>query len=107
MSFQEKSILCSDCGTTFTFTAEEQEFFAAKGFTNEPKRCPSCRLARKAQQGESNGNYRSDSNGYRPARQMFPVKCSDCGKDAQVPFEPRTGRPVYCSACYTKVKVAS
>jgi hypothetical protein len=40
MSFQDKSIQCSDCGTTFSFSAGEQEFFASKGFTNEPKRCP-------------------------------------------------------------------
>ncbi len=41
MSFQDKSIRCSDCGTVFTFSAEEQEFFQSKGYTNEPKRCPS------------------------------------------------------------------
>jgi len=46
--FQDKSIQCSACATTFTFSAEEQEFFASKGFTNEPKRCPSCRQARKS-----------------------------------------------------------
>jgi len=39
MSFQDKSIRCSDCGTTFTFSAEDQEFFLSKGYTNEPKRC--------------------------------------------------------------------
>jgi CxxC-x17-CxxC domain-containing protein len=33
---------------------------------------------------------------------MFPVKCATCGKDTQVPFEPRSGRPVYCSDCYRK-----
>ena len=43
MSFQEKSLQCSDCGATFTFSAEEQEFFQSRGYTNEPKRCPSCR----------------------------------------------------------------
>ena len=42
MVFREKSLTCFDCGANFTFTAEEQEFFASKGFTNEPKRCPSC-----------------------------------------------------------------
>jgi len=39
MSFQDKSIRCSDCGTAFTFSAEDQEFFLSKGYTNEPKRC--------------------------------------------------------------------
>ena len=46
MSFQDKSIQCSDCGTIFTFSAREQEFFASKGLTNEPKRCPQCRKSR-------------------------------------------------------------
>jgi hypothetical protein len=58
MGFQEKSIRCSDCGTSFRFTAGEQEFFASKGFVNEPKRCPSCRRSRKAgHSGSSNYSY--------------------------------------------------
>ena len=56
MSFEDKSIQCSDCGTAFTFSAGEQEFFQSKGFTNEPKRCPSCRRAKKARRPDS-GNY--------------------------------------------------
>ena len=101
MSFQDKSIQCSDCGTTFTFTAEEQELFASRGYTNEPKRCQSCRQARKTERyGSENSGY-----GYRPQRQMFPATCAQCGKDTEVPFEPREGRPVYCSDCYNKVKL--
>ncbi len=99
MSFQDKSIQCSDCGATFTFSVEEQEFFASKGYTNEPKRCPSCREARKAERDGSSSGY-----GYRPQRQMFPAICAQCGKETEVPFEPREGRPVYCSDCYNKVK---
>ena len=107
MSFQDKSIQCSDCGTTFTFSAGEQEQFASRGYTNEPKRCPECRQARKAQQyGNSRNSYRNDSHGYTPQRQMFPARCSECGKDTEVPFEPSSGRPVYCSDCYRKVKIA-
>ncbi len=101
MSFQDKSIQCSDCGTTFTFTTGEQEFFASKGYTNEPKRCSSCRQARKT---EHNGN---SGYGYRAPREMFSVTCADCGKDTQVPFEPREGRPVYCSDCYNKVRLST
>ena len=47
MSYQDKSIRCADCGQEFAFTASEQQFFAEKGFTNEPKRCPTCRRARR------------------------------------------------------------
>jgi CxxC-x17-CxxC domain-containing protein len=104
MTYQDKTLTCSDCSNGFTFTVQEQENFAAKGYTNEPKRCPSCREARRAVQNTSSsfsgGNY---SNSYSSSpRQMFPVKCSTCGKDTQVPFQPRGDRPVYCSDCYRK-----
>jgi len=99
MGFQDKSIQCCDCGTTFTFSADEQEFFASKGYVNDPKRCPECREARKAQRS----GY-SDDRGFRPQRQMFHAVCAECGKDAQVPFQPREGRPVYCSDCYDKIR---
>jgi len=98
MSFEDKSIQCSDCGTAFTFSAEEQEFFQSKGYTNEPKRCPSCRQARKTER------YGNSDHSYGAPRQMFPAICAECGKDTEVPFEPRTGRPVYCSDCYRKVR---
>ncbi|MBU2609203.1 MAG: zinc-ribbon domain containing protein [Chloroflexi bacterium] len=93
MSFEDKSLQCSDCGSTFTFSAEEQEFFQSKGFTNEPKRCPPCRQTRKTD--------RSSSNNYSQ-RQMYPVVCAQCGQATEVPFEPRDGRPVYCRDCYNK-----
>ena len=62
MSFLDKSILCSDCGTTFSFTAGEQEFYASKGFTNEPRRCPTCRRAKKEQRDGSHGSLYSYSS---------------------------------------------
>ncbi|MDO8567373.1 MAG: zinc-ribbon domain containing protein [Dehalococcoidales bacterium] len=97
MSFENKSIQCSDCSTTFTFSAEEQEFFHSKGYTNEPKRCPECRRARKSE--------RDGGSGYGAApRQMFPTVCSECGKATEVPFQPRGDKPVYCSDCYRKIK---
>ena len=96
MSFQEKSLECSDCGATFTFSVEEQEFFQSKGYVNEPKRCPECRQARKSER------YGNSSYGSR--RQMFPATCAECGKDTEVPFEPRGDKPVYCSDCYRKVR---
>jgi CxxC-x17-CxxC domain-containing protein len=103
MSFQDKSIQCFDCGTEFTFNAEEQEFFQSKGYNNEPKRCPSCRQARKERQGSS--GYQNGSSTYRSQRQMFPATCSRCGKVTEVPFEPTEGRAVYCRDCYSTVKV--
>jgi CxxC-x17-CxxC domain-containing protein len=99
MAFSDKSLQCADCGTSFTFSAEEQEFFAKKGYTNEPKRCPSCRETRRGQR--SGGGYGGGGGG-RANRQMFPAVCAECGTETQVPFEPREGRPVYCSRCYDK-----
>ena len=98
MSFVDKSIQCSDCGTIFNFSAEEQELFQSRGYTNEPKRCMSCRQARKTER------YGNDSYSTSARRQMYPATCAECGKDTEVPFEPSSGRPVYCSECYRKVR---
>jgi CxxC-x17-CxxC domain-containing protein len=98
MTYTEKSIQCSDCGKSFPFTAEEQEFFASKGYTNEPKRCPSCRSTRRAERsGTDGGSYNN-----RGPRQMFPATCAQCGKQTEVPFQPRGDKPVYCRDCYNK-----
>ena len=96
MSFEDKSIQCSDCGITFTFGVEDQEFFQSKGYTNEPKRCPDCRRTRKAE--------RLGSSSYGAPRQMFPATCAECGKNTEVPFQPRGDKPVYCSDCYRKMQ---
>jgi len=99
--FEDKSIQCSDCGATFTFSAGEQEFFHTKGYTNEPKRCSACRQAKRSQRSSSGGGYSYSST----PRQMFPAKCAECGKDTEVPFQPRGDKPVYCSDCYRKIQV--
>ena len=102
MSYTDKTLTCSDCGATFTFSASEQELFAQRGYTNEPKRCSSCRDARKAQRG--GGGYDSD----RPQRrEMFAAVCASCGQQTQVPFQPRGTKPVYCSDCFRKVQQTS
>ncbi len=98
MGFTDKKVTCADCNSEFTFSATEQEFYASKGFTNEPKRCPNCREARKSERRGSGSNFRAP-------RQMFSAVCGKCGKDTQVPFEPRQDKPVYCSECYASIKV--
>jgi CxxC-x17-CxxC domain-containing protein len=98
MTYTEKALQCSDCGKSFPFTVEDQEFFATKGFTNEPKRCPSCRQVRRSERlGNDGGSYVN-----RGPRQMFPATCAQCGKQTEVPFNPRGDKPVYCRDCYTK-----
>ena len=98
MNYSDKSLQCSGCGTSFNFTAGEQEFYALKGLTNEPKRCLPCRQTRQSERGD-NGNRTSN-------REMFPATCAECGKDTKVPFEPRGDKPVYCSECYSKVRIS-
>src|SRR4030042_1642672 len=98
MGFTEKSLQCSDCGKSFPFTAEEQEFFASKGYTNEPKRCPACRSSRRTERLGSGGGYGNNRGG---PRQMYPATCAQCGKQTEVPFQPRGDKPVYCRDCYT------
>jgi len=93
MAFVDKTLTCVECGAEFVFTAGEQEFYDSRGLENEPKRCPDCRATRR--QG------RSDRS--RP-REMYPVVCAACGKETEVPFEPRGDRPVYCSECFAKMR---
>ena len=78
--YSDKTLACKECTTQFTFTAGEQEFYAERGFVNEPQRCKGCRDARK-------GSAKSE-------REMFTSTCADCGVDARVPFRPREDRPV-------------
>ena len=90
--FEDKTLVCKECGSEFVFTAGEQEFYAEKGFQNEPARCKDCRDSRKANSRRTNG-----SNG---KRQMYDAVCAECGAPTQVPFEPKNARPIYCSDCY-------
>jgi CxxC-x17-CxxC domain-containing protein len=83
---QDQTLVCKDCGKEFIWTAGEQEFYQQKGFTNPPSRCPEDRKKKKDQM--------------RSTRQMFTTTCANCGKEAQVPFQPTGSRPVYCQDCF-------
>ena len=98
MAYSDKQLACVDCGAEFTFSSGEQERFAQLGFTNEPKRCGPCRAAKKASRGEGGGDRRRSSGG--GSRELFTAVCAPCGQQAQVPFQPRGDRPVYCSDCF-------
>ena len=88
--FQDKTLVCKECGNEFVFTAGEQEFYAERGFQNEPQRCKACRDARK--------------NSTRGPKEYFTATCAACGGEARVPFEPKSDRPVYCSDCFARMK---
>ncbi len=122
MSFTDKTLTCRDCGSEFTFTAGEQEFYAQKGFDNEPTRCQNCRRARKMKRSESGGDSYGSSGGYggggsyssgggyggggggysRAERVQHETVCSNCGRQTTVPFVPRGDRPVYCGDCFAQ-----
>ncbi len=84
--YQDKTLKCKACGAEFVFTAGEQEFYAEKGFQNEPKMCKECRAARKS--------------AVKGQREMFDAVCAECGAACKVPFNPTEGKAVYCSTCY-------
>ncbi len=98
MAISDRDLTCRDCGAVFVFTSGEQEFFASRGLTNDPSRCPACRSARRDLQRGSGGGYD------RGPREMHPAVCAQCGIDTQVPFLPRGDRPVYCSDCFSDMK---
>lgn len=101
MNYQDKTLQCRDCGNEFLFSAGEQEFFATKGYVNDPRRCPTCRAAYRARQVAANGDAPA-----RPVREMYPAVCAECGAPTQLPFLPRLEKPVYCSTCFDKVRAA-
>ena len=87
--FEDKTLICKDCSAEFIFTAGEQEFYAEKGFTNEPQRCPKCRQAHK--------------QALRANRTMYEGVCANCGGKAVIPFKPTQDKPIFCSDCYEKM----
>ena len=120
--YNDKNLTCADCGQEFVFTASEQDFYAQRNFT-EPRRCPSCRASRKAARSadtgggygsySSGGSYSAGGSSYggggyssrdRGPREMFTATCSNCGREAQVPFRPTSGKPVYCSDCFRTIR---
>ncbi|MDO4544337.1 MAG: zinc-ribbon domain containing protein [Clostridia bacterium] len=86
--FEDKVLVCRDCGKEFIFTAGEQEFYAEKGFQNLPVRCKDCRTSHKVQRSGE--------------REMFTAVCAECGVTTKVPFQPRNDKPIYCSACFAR-----
>jgi len=93
LAVTDKRLICRECGEEFLFTQGEQEFYEKRGLQNEPGRCTQCRASRRKARG-----------GEGESRQMHSVVCASCGKDAEVPFQPRLGKPVYCSECFATAR---
>ena len=84
--YEDKTLICKDCGKEFIFSAGEQEFYAEKGLVNKPKRCSECRKLRRQ----------------KVRRKMFDATCALCGAQTKVPFKPIQGRAVLCRECFMK-----
>jgi CxxC-x17-CxxC domain-containing protein len=102
----DRTLTCADCGQEFVFSASEQQFYSDRGFS-DPRRCATCRANRKTQRNASGGGgyggYDAGGGGgyrERAPREMHEATCSSCGKVAQVPFRPTSGKPVYCDDCF-------
>ncbi len=95
-------LTCSDCGREFTFTAADQSFYQERGYS-APKRCKSCRQAKKADQ-QGGGGY---GGGGGRSSNATTVICAGCGQQTTVPFEPRGDRPVFCRDCFQAQKAQS
>jgi CxxC-x17-CxxC domain-containing protein len=87
MTFEDKKIICEECQTEFVWTVEEQEFFKTKGYTNDPRRCPSCRHERRINQGR-----------------QYEVVCAEdgCSTIVNLPFKPKADGKYYCKSHYVK-----
>ncbi len=101
MAYTPKNLTCVECGASFVFSAEDQEYHASRGFQNEPRRCPSCRQARRDSTGGGSSYGRGGGYSSGP-RQMYPAVCAECGQQTEVPFEPRGDKPVYCRDCFSR-----
>jgi len=102
VSVTDRILVCRECGVTFKFSTGEQAFFASHGLLHLPSRCSNCRASRKSscQDGDYVSYGAAASFGGRIPRQMHPATCSACGELTEVPFTPRTDKPVYCSDCF-------
>ncbi len=101
MAYEDRNLTCVECNSEFVFSADDQQFHAEREY-QEPKRCPSCRQARRG--GGGGGGYGGGGYGGGGSRQMHDATCADCGNACQVPFQPTQDRPVYCSDCFSKHK---
>ena len=91
MEFSDKTLTCRECNKPFVWTAGEQAFYKQRELINIPARCTECRSNRKERLGLQR-------------QPITEVVCAECGLATTVPFVPRNGRPVYCSACLAGVR---
>jgi CxxC-x17-CxxC domain-containing protein len=96
---EDKSILCIDCNSDFTWSVGEQVFFRDKQLQNPPKRCKECKQAKNERLAAIAA---AQASGIRQ-RIEVAVNCAKCGTQTTVPFYPSQGRPVFCRSCFLEM----
>ena len=90
MAFQDKSVMCIDCGFAFIFSAADQEYYSSRGYLGDPKRCTSCKETRQTQAKKHTPSVKHE---------VSTVTCVRCGRDTSVPVHSHTVSPIYCNNC--------
>ncbi len=103
------SAVCDECGKSC-----ELPFKPSSG---KPVYCSDCfKKKQRAGSGGSNfrnndrfnfrrdnrSNFRNDNRSNFREKRMYPAICDSCGKRCEVPFQPTSGKPIYCDSCFNK-----
>ena len=97
MAFQDKTIVCKECGMSSSSPQVSRNSMRKRVLkTNQA----AVKLAVMHVRRMNEGGFR------RQNRQLYDAVCADCGAATQVPFKPRNDRPVYCSECYQNHRMA-
>lgn len=119
------TLTCTECGDLYPRTLAEQQYYDQHA-AQPPETCPACRMQRRATRNaelraaHASGSrealapstpFRSGGDGGRRSGsgssggpggevRLFQAVCAECGRATEVPFRPRSGRPVFCRDCY-------
>lgn len=107
MPYEDKTLLCLECGTEFEHSAESQKRLADRGFYSEPRLCPACRERHRIERAAAATKLPPLQPSRRAPRPLYPAVCAACGKPTQVPFKPAANRAVYCRDCHHLRRMAA
>jgi len=81
---ENKTLVCKTCQKEFLWTANEQRYYAKKGFAKQPQKCNNCRkVANKLREGGT-----------------FYIHCAICDADGAMLNPPPKDRVAICSQCF-------
>ena len=92
MALSDKILTCVECGSS-PLTVGEQEFFASRGYTNEPRRCPDSRGPVGASSEVSADRHEKCIRQFAPSA-VLRLRT----------FRPRGDRPVYSNDCFSMMR---